>query len=325
MRTVIIGKNEAGQRLDKFLGKYLRGAGKGFLYKMLRKKNITLNGGKADGSEHLSEGDEVRFFLSEETIGKMSERPQTPRTGQKLEILYQDADVLFVNKPAGMLSQKAQPSDVSLSEHLVSYLLETGALAEEDLRAFRPAVASRLDRNTSGLVSCGCTLAGLQTLSRLLREREAEKYYLALVQGTVAEKSRHTAWLHKDHRTNQVTILNREAPDADRIETEYLPLGSADGMSLLRVRLITGRTHQIRAHLAALGTPILGDRKYGQPVRGYGPLPKRQMLHAWQLILPGEVPELPQLAGLSVTAPPPQDFIFWTERLGMRLPGGEEV
>lgn len=323
MRIVIIGKNEAGQRLDKFLGKYLREAGKGFLYKMLRKKNITLNGRRADGSEHLTEGDEVRFFLSDETIQKMSGKAQTKRTGQKLEVLYQDADVLFVNKPAGMLSQKAQPSDVSLSEHLVSYLLESGSITEEELRAFRPAVASRLDRNTSGLVSCGCSLEGLQTLSRLLREREAEKYYLALVHGTVTQRSRHAAYLRKDHRTNQVTILNREVPDADRIETEYIPLAMKDGISLLRVRLLTGRTHQIRAHLAALGTPILGDRKYG--VLQSGLQPRRQLLHSWQLILPKDVPELPQLGGLSLTAPPPQDFVAWAKRLGIRLPDEQEA
>ena len=184
MQEIKISGREAGQRLDKFLGKYLREAGSGFLHKMLRKKNITLNGKKADGSERLSEGDCLRLFLAEETIRKFQGENSVRRTKTELDFVYEDAQVLFVNKPAGMLSQKAAPEDISLCEHLISYLLQSGQITEEELTRFRPGVCNRLDRNTSGLVAAGKTLTGLQALSELFRSRRLEKYYLALVQGT---------------------------------------------------------------------------------------------------------------------------------------------
>ena len=153
MREIRITENEAGQRLDKLLAKFLKEAPKSFLYKMLRKKNITLNGKKASGSEKLSQGDAVKLFLSEETIEKFSGNASDPAqdvyTGraEALDILYEDTHVLLLNKPAGMLSQKAREEDVSAVEHLTRYLLDTGALTKEALKTFRPSVCNRLDRN----------------------------------------------------------------------------------------------------------------------------------------------------------------------------------
>ena len=194
MQSVTIGVNQAGQRLDKFLHKYLPHAGTGFLFKMLRKKNITLNGRKAEGQELLSVGDEVRFFFSDETFEKfsgmtvsgMTKTAKTDETEEYLraykvlqgvQVLYEDDNIVLLNKPAGILTQKAAPKDISLNEWLTGYLLETNAITAEEFHSFRPSVCNRLDRNTSGIVLCGKSLAGSQALSRIIRERTLKKYY----------------------------------------------------------------------------------------------------------------------------------------------------
>lgn len=154
MRELVISKYEAGQRFDKFLAKYMELAPKSFFYKMMRKKNITLNGKKAAGNEKLEKGDTVKLFLSEETIeGFREKKKRAVHTGAKLDILYEDEQVMLINKPAGMLSQKAEKGDISMVEHLISHLLDTGEVTEEMLKTFRPSLCNRLDRNTSGIVA----------------------------------------------------------------------------------------------------------------------------------------------------------------------------
>ena len=182
MKQLVVKELESGQRLDKFLGKYLKEAPKSFLYKMLRKKNITLNGKKATGNEKLQPNDEIKLFLSDDTLEKFrGEEKSSSRT--KLDIVYENSHVLFVNKPAGMLSQKAEKEDVSLVEYITGYLLEKKCLTKEDLRTFRPGVCNRLDRNTSGIVAAGKTVQGLQEMSLWFKERNLHKYYLTLVKG----------------------------------------------------------------------------------------------------------------------------------------------
>lgn len=328
MRQITVNSNEAGQRLDKLLGKYMNLAGKGFLYKMMRKKNITLNGKRCDGSEKVSEGDEIRLFLSDETIEKFSEVKVQKVKKQPLDILYEDSHILLVNKPSGMLSQKAKEQDESLVEYLIADLLERGEITTETLRSFRPSVCNRLDRNTSGIVAAGKSLPGLQILSAAFRDRSLHKYYLCVVRGHVTEKKRIEGFLKKDERTNQVKIF-QDAPsgravsenflpgtvapeDAAPICTEYEPLAFRDGFTLLKVALITGRTHQIRAHLASIGHPIAGDYKYGDPeINAYVKKKyhvRSQMLHSWQLTFL-QLPEpLSYLSGQSFQAPAPAAF-----------------
>ncbi len=154
MKQLVMNEIDSGQRLDKFLGKYLSEAPKSFIYKMLRKKNIVLNGKKADGSEKLEAGDEIKLFFSQDTLEKFCGKTREGAAGN-LDVVYEDEQVLFVNKPVGMLSQKAAREDVSLVEYLTGYLLENGSLTKEDLRTFHPGVCNRLDRNTSGLVAAG--------------------------------------------------------------------------------------------------------------------------------------------------------------------------
>lgn len=312
MKSIIVNGNEAGQRLDKLLGKYLNLAGKGFLYKMMRKKNITLNGKKCDGSEKLEPGDEIKLFLSDETIEKFSEVKLQKVKKQKLDIIYEDTNLLLINKPSGMLSQKAKETDESLVEYLIDYLLDSGQLTPEMLRSFRPSVCNRLDRNTSGLVASGKSLAGLQMLSEVFRDRSLHKYYLCGVCGSLEETRLIRGYLKKDERTNQVAIFDHEEEGALPIRTEYEPLGYGDGCTLLRVTLHTGRTHQIRAHLASIGHPILGDYKYGDPRQNEVAKQRwhirSQMLHSWRMEFPKLAEPFSYLSEKAFEAPAPKEF-----------------
>ncbi len=319
MREIIIKENEAGQRFDKYLKKYLSGAPGSFLYKMLRKKNIVLNGRKASGSEKLNAGDRVRLFLSEETVLKFAgtEKRGENYAGFKMpEIIYEDTDVLVLNKPAGMLSQKAKKEDVSVVEAVTGYLLESGALTEAELRTFRPGVCNRLDRGTSGLMIAGKSLAGLQVMSELFKKRTLEKNYLCIVKGCIKESSYVKGYLKKDERNNHAEI-RKELPagqeqDFVPVETEYFPVAWKEELTLLKVHLITGRTHQIRAQLAALGHPLLGDYKYGE--RKWNDIYKKkyqiasQLLHAYELVLPEIEGALSGLSGQVFLAKVPPVF-----------------
>lgn len=318
MREFQINGNEAGQRLDKYLKKLLAQAPSGFIYKMLRKKNITLNGKKASGAEQLSVGDDVMLFLSEETFLKFAEKQKSSETYEVLRrlkplpVIYEDDDILIVNKPSGMLSQKASPSDISANEHILGYLLREGALTEEMLATFQPSICNRLDRNTSGLLTAGKTLKGLQELSLAFKERTVQKYYRCIIKGELREGSHLKGWLWKDEDKNQVQIFETmPAHEAGArilpIETEYLPVKTAGGYTELEVHLITGRSHQIRAHLASIGHPIIGDSKYGD--RGLNAkLGKEasihsQLLHAYCMVF---------CDGKKITAPCGAEFErFW--------------
>ena len=203
MKEFIINENEAGQRFDKYLAKLLREAPKSFFYKMMRKKNITLNGKKATGNEKLFSGDHVKLFLSDETFEKFSGNDSAPRAHYALDIIYEDENILLINKPAGMLSQPADDGTPSLVEYLTGYLLKNGSLTENDLRTFRPSVCNRLDRNTSGLIAAGKSLSGLQELSGMFKSRELHKYYLCLVEGVLKEERYIKGYLAKDKKSNK--------------------------------------------------------------------------------------------------------------------------
>ncbi len=280
MREFQINSNEAGQRFDKYLKKLLSNAGSSFIYKMLRKKNIVLNGKKADGTEKLSEGDQVKLFLSDETFEKFAANQEADGTyealkrlsgdfrsgSRKLQVIYEDEDVIVIDKPVGMLSQKAKPEDISANEYILAWLIAEDKLTAEQFRTFRPSVCNRLDRNTSGLLIAGKTLKGLQEMAEALKERSVQKYYCCIVKGEVKDELYVKGWLKKDEASNRVEILPETADvgeDFKQIETAYRPIQVKNGYTELEVHLITGRSHQIRAHLASLGHPIVGDTKYG--------------------------------------------------------------
>ncbi|NCB94075.1 MAG: RluA family pseudouridine synthase [Clostridia bacterium] len=318
MRKLEIGKNEACQRMDKYLKKYFKDAGSGFLYKMLRKKNILLNDKKADGKEILSEGDTITLYLAEDTIEKFrgssadSVRKVINYPQTTLDVLYEDEDYLILNKPSGILSQKATPDDVSMVEYLTGYLLQKGDITPRELETFHPSVCNRLDRNTSGIILAGKTLSGLQILSQFLKERTMKKYYLCLVKGRIEKSQYCRAYLLKNKSNNQVRILNEPVDGAQYIETSYDPLWCGSEETLLKVDLITGKSHQIRSHLASLGYPLAGDPKYGsstwnQLLRKQSGL-KRQFLHAWEIDFPHLDSKGSSLSEKSIHAPLPADL-----------------
>lgn len=363
MYQTIITDREAGQRFDKYLRRILPNAGSGFLYKMLRKKNITLNDKKADGSEKTAAGDCVKIFFSEETLSRFMGRPSalsvrnedlngrkmiedaafTEKAGQisvqaaayrtdsvkdtkktadtetdasayrlayrqlsDIRIICENDHVLIADKPAGVLSQKAQNTDISLNEWLIGYLLQSGFMTADDLRFFKPSVCNRLDRNTSGIVLCAKSLQGAQLLGTLLKERTLHKYYQTYVKGRMEEARSIEGFLSKDGRTNRVmvSLISQTAANGSpkkpqnpsgkaapaRIRTAYRPLRIERDKTLLEVELVTGKPHQIRAHLAGIGHPLLGDYKYGDKAwnetyrRKYGI--QSQLLHAYKVVFP---------------------------------------
>lgn len=312
MQQVTIGSEEAGQRLDKFLRKYLPNAGSSFLYKMLRKKNITLNGKKADGHEILLKDDRICMFFSDETFEKfhLSEESSSAikqysdayKAIHGVEILREDDNILVVNKPAGVLTQKATDTDISLNEWLIGYLLQNGTTNVQKLSLFRPSVCNRLDRNTSGIVLCGKTLPGSQMLSEMVRERTISKFYRTICVGVLKDELVLNGSLKKDTARNKVTVLEDESGSA--IRTRITPLKSNRFYTYVRVELITGKTHQIRAHLASIGHPLIGDYKYGDRKvndiirKKYGLT--HQLLHAEKVVFPN---------GETIEAPLPEVFI----------------
>lgn len=317
MQELHVTANEAGQRLDKLLVKFLNQAPKSFLYKMMRKKNIVLNGKKCTGNEKLKQGDSIKLFFSDETIEKFSAgtyvTPKKEKTNM-LPIIYEDEQVLLMNKPVGVLSQKAKDSDVSAVEILINYLIETNQLSKEQFRTFHPSICNRLDRNTSGILVAGKTLPALQEMNRFFKERTIAKYYRCLVKGRVIKNEDYIkGYLVKDQKTNKVSITKKKTEEGVPIETEYCVIQSNDEVSLLEVHLITGKTHQIRAHLASIGHPIIGDYKYGDKQinemyrQEYGL--KSQLLHAYRLEMPSSDGSLAYLNDKKFVAELPDKFI----------------
>ena len=314
MKEFNITDRESGQRFDKYLKKILKEAPDSFIYKMLRKKNITLNNSKATGKEHIEKGDIVKIFFTDETFEKFSGNTKASMlVKDDLNVIYEDKDIIIINKPQGMLSQKAKPGDISANELIVSHLLKRGELKEEDLRSFTPAVVHRLDRNTTGALAGGKSNRGLAFLSELFRERSIHKFYHCIVKGRVQQKREIHGYLFKDEKTNKVSISTNEIPGSEFIRTNYEPLKAGSELTLLQVELITGKPHQIRAHLAAEGHPIIGDNKYGDSVinHRYSGILKTHslMLHSRELVFPENDGYFSYLSGESFVAPKPDSFV----------------
>ena len=333
MRQWTVQRDEKDQRFNKYLQRRLPGAPSSYLYKMLRKKNITLNGKKASGSELLLEGDLVTLFLSDETIagfgGGTAEAAADRDEENRLKeyekayaalrvrigrdaVLYEDEDILAVRKPVGILSQKASESDRTVNEWLIGYLLEKGEMDAASLRRFRPSVCNRLDRNTGGILLCSKSLTGARVLTKLLRDRKLRKYYQAAVLGTVKKSGVIEGYLRKNNVTNTVNFAKTVKQGGDWTKTTYRPLISGERYSLLEMELITGKTHQLRSHLAAMGHPILGDPKYGDPaanekIRGDIGL-RGQMLWCCRVEFPLLEGDLSGLSGRVITCDPPRIY-----------------
>lgn len=321
MIELMIKKNEAGQRFDKYLAKLFGKAPASFYYKMLRKKNITLNNKKADGKEKLLEGDCVKFFLSQETFDKFTQNITDDYSSLPLpssfNIIYEDTDIILLNKPAGLLSQKAKSTDYSLNEYVIAYLLENGQLSSMDMTTFKPSICNRLDRNTSGIVICGKTLPGLQLMNGIIKDRSLSKFYLTLVKGSLKNSIHLEGYLKKDEKTNKVFLQEKESKDSTFISTIVTPLHQMQinkrAVTLAEICLITGKTHQIRAHMASIGHPIIGDYKYG--VKAYNDTFKKdfgishQLLHAYRIVMPTLPTPLKHLSDKQFKAELPDNFL----------------
>lgn len=298
MREYVIEKQDAGQSLLKYLNRLLKEAPMSFFYKMLRKKNITLNGKKADGHEIVNAGDTVKIFVSEDTFNKFT--PNTyvsPVTNSDviLDIVYEDDNILLINKPEGMLSQKSEPSDVSANEYCIDYLIKSGVYNPDNHRAFKPAVCNRLDRNTTGILIVAKSLIGARLINDSLKKRTIHKYYVCPVKGIVNEHKHLKGSLSKDRTNNRVVISDSNGDNF--IETDIQPIKCSRHYTLLEVELLTGKSHQIRAHLASIGHPLLGDNKYGDRELNKRLGLKYQLLHSYKLIMPEFAGDMEYLSG----------------------------
>lgn len=311
MQEFIIQKEEAGQTVMKYMARLLPKASMGLLRKSMRKKNIVLNGKKIEGREKIAAGDSVKVWFSDETIekfrGKREEAPKRDYPDFETWILYEDENIVILNKPAGLLSQGDTSGAPSLNEALLS--------ARESRAGVTPSICHRLDRNTSGLVIAGKTVRGLQEMNALIKARSLTKVYQALVYGKTPASGILKGYLVKDHERNQVRYTERAEQGALPIETHYETLETVEAhgclFSLVRVHLVTGRSHQIRLHFSSIGHPLLGDPKYGSRASLSASEAlhiRRQLLHAASLTFPALTDDFAYLSGKTFTAPLPDDF-----------------
>lgn len=311
MKEIIIGKDSSGQRIDRYLKKYLDQATLSFIYKMLRKKNITINGKKVSEEYMLADGDVLRLFLSDETIEKFQKPEEKKRARTNLDVVYEDDNILVINKPVGLLSHSTGRGEFekNVVDSMIEYLIEKKDYIPRLSPTFTPSISNRLDRNTSGLVIGAKNYNALKMLNKAMRERNISKYYYTIVSGVVKGERNERAQLSKiESRRNKVTINTGEDREKE-IQTIFKGLGGNSQFTLLEIDLVTGRTHQIRAHLAHLRYPVIGDRKYGDSVVNNYFRQKYnledQLLHCGKIVLDGLEGDLAYLNEKVITAPMP--------------------
>lgn len=285
MKTFTISKNDSGQRLDKFISKAVPALPKSLMYKYIRTKRIKVNSKRAEISTKLNEGDMVDMYINDEFFAPVDKHYDFLSASQKIDIVYEDENILLLDKKVGLLSH---PDETEYNDTLITrvkrYLYEKGDYNPKDENSFAPALVNRIDRNTGGIVIAAKNAESLRILNQKLKYRELEKYYLCVIHGTLSKKSGLlTGWLIKDEKKNKVQVFTSERNGAKEIRTKYKVLSEKDNLSLVDVELLTGRTHQIRAHFSSIGHPLLGDGKYGtnalnKPL-GY----KKQFLYSYRL------------------------------------------
>jgi len=294
MKEIKITKNEEGQRLDRFLKKYLNKANQSFIHKMIRKKNIKVNGSKAGPDIVLKTDDTVQLYLSDETIDKFRDKKTLQKTDIHFDIVYEDDNILVVNKPIGLSTQPDKTGKKNLVDEIKVYL---DAKEENISFTFKPAVCNRLDKNTSGLVIAAKNYDALKQTNKAIRERKIRKYYMAKVHGIIKDDLELKDYLIKKDNKNMVKIINEYRENSKSVITYAHPLKREGKYTWLEVEIETGRAHQIRAHLASIGHPIAGDKKYGKKDNE-----KYQVLHAYKLLLDGFEGNLSYLNGMEIVS-----------------------
>ena len=271
MRTITINKNDASQRLDKFLTKRFRTMPKSLMYKYIRTKYIKLNGKRCAVDDMLKEGDVLTLYIKDEFFEQKYDEYEFMKAPAKLDIVYEDENLLILDKPEGVLAHpdKTYHFD-SMVARVQHYLYKKGEYDPKNENSFSPAMANRLDRNTGGLIIAAKNSQALKELNRLIKDREIKKLYLCICEGC-PKKSEGilTGSLTKDEKKNKVSIKKND--EGKEIATAYKVIDSKGRYSLVEVDLLTGRTHQIRAHMASIKCPLAGDTKYGgHPLRTKG-------------------------------------------------------
>lgn len=285
MKTVVIGPNDAGQRLDKYLSKAFPQLPVSMMYKCIRQKDIKLDGKRCQPSDRLVAGSTLTLYVKDDMLEPATPKYEFLQASSKLDIVYEDEHLLLLNKPAGLL---VHPDDREFGDTLIfrvqRYLYEKGEYRPQEENSFAPALVNRIDRNTCGMVIAAKTAAALRILNEKLRKREIDKYYLCIVHGILEQKQGLLkGFLEKNEEQNRVYISRTARVGARHIETGYRVLEEKNGLSLLEIELLTGRTHQIRAHLASFGHPLLGDGKYGTNALNKGTGFDRQALCSYRL------------------------------------------
>ena len=286
MKELTIKKNDAGQRLDRFVGKAVPLLPEALLQKYIRLKRIKLNGKGAKRDARLSEGDTLQLYINDEFFEKPREENSYLKVGTpRLSIVYEDENILLVDKKPGVLCHSAGQWDYNtLIANIQAYMAQKGEWKPKEENSFAPALCNRIDRNTGGIVIAAKNAEALRILNDKIRDREIEKYYLCAVQGRPKPASgRLENYLFKDAAKNQVYVKTKPEPGAKTAVTEYRTLVTKGALSLVECRLLTGRTHQIRAQLAHAGTPLLGDGKYGSERFNKNYDEKGQALYSYKL------------------------------------------
>ena len=286
MKEFTVKKNDAGQRLDRFVGKAVPLLPEALLQKYIRIKRIKLNGKGAKRDVRLAEGDTLQLYINDEFFEKPREENSYLKVGTpRLDIVYEDGNILIADKKPGVLCHSAGVWDYNtLIANIQAYMAQKGEWKPKEENSFAPALCNRIDRNTGGIVIAAKNAEALRILNGKIKDREIEKYYLCAVQGRPKPpRGRLENYLFKDAGKNQVYVKNRPEPGAKTAVTEYRLITSKGELSLVECRLLTGRTHQIRAQMSHAGWPLLGDGKYGSERfnRGYGE--KGQALYSYKL------------------------------------------
>lgn len=264
MKEFIINRNDSGQRLDKFVLKAVPRLPQSMMYKAIRNKRIKINGKRAEISSRLCEGDTVQMYLNDEFFDSVTET-EFMSVSSVLNIIYEDENIMLLDKKNGMVVHEDDDNTAdTLINRVKRYLYDKGEYDPNAENSFAPALCNRLDRNTGGIVIAAKNAESLRILNQKIRDREIEKYYLCITAGVLSKRADTvTAYLEKDSASNTVKVTDRKSSTNKTIVTSYRVIRDNGSLALVEIKLGTGRTHQIRAHMAHIGCPLLGDGKYG--------------------------------------------------------------